>query len=93
MLPAPTASSHEVAAAPARSPEDIAFDKAEEAEQRQRLRETSELLLEQIKQLEEGRKTADDNGRKQIEAEITRRKGQIEAIEHMLARAEAAHGR
>jgi len=71
-------------------PEDIVFDKAEEAERLEQLRLERKQIAQQLKEMEAGLAELDEAGRKQAQAEMEARQRQMEDIERYLAKIEGA---
>ncbi|MCF8198863.1 MAG: mechanosensitive ion channel family protein [Sulfuritalea sp.] len=69
-------------------PEDIVFDKAEEAERFEQLRIDRKELVQQLKDLESSRGDAPEEERKEVEADIASIRLQLEDIDRFLGKSE-----
>ncbi len=70
---------------PTSLPEDIVFDKAEEAERIEQLRIDRKEIAEELKELESRRDDGSHTDRSQIKAEVTQHQQQLDDIDHFPA--------
>lgn len=87
LVPEESAPAHTVTTGSTESlPEDIVFDKAEEAQRIEQLRLDRKTMAEELKELEARCEDSDSAGGAHLEVEIARQKRQLEDIDRFLAR-------
>lgn len=88
ILPPDTVSVSEPAAAADQVPQELIFDKAEEAERLEQLRITHDELVAELEELKQSLDKSDQADRARLESEIANRRARSEAIARQLENAE-----